>query len=75
MSESIDKRFCFDIIPEDKPGTLTFQALSEEDRRLWMDAMDGKEPVSLNFVPLYLFFLFECFKNMQEKSKQIMAVK
>lgn len=24
----------------------TFQALSEEDRKLWMDAMDGKEPVS-----------------------------
>ncbi len=24
---------------------LTLQALSEEDRRLWLDAMDGKEPV------------------------------
>ena len=24
----------------------TFQALSEEDRKLWLDAMDGKEPVS-----------------------------
>ena len=23
----------------------TFQALSEEDRSLWMDAMDGKEPM------------------------------
>jgi hypothetical protein len=23
----------------------TLQALSEEDRRLWLDAMDGKEPV------------------------------
>lgn len=22
------------------------QALSEEDRRLWMEAMDGREPVS-----------------------------
>ncbi|XP_042913310.1 rho GTPase-activating protein 26-like [Parasteatoda tepidariorum] len=44
MSDSIDKRFCFDIICEDKPGVLTFQALSEEDRHLWMDAMDGKEP-------------------------------
>ncbi|XP_055945434.1 rho GTPase-activating protein 26-like isoform X2 [Argiope bruennichi] len=44
MSDSIDKRFCFDIIVEDKPGILTFQALSEEDRRLWLDAMDGKEP-------------------------------
>ena len=59
MSDSIDKRFCFDIIPEDKPGTLTFQALSEEDRRLWMDAMDGKEPVCLKFDTLYFCFLFE----------------
>lgn len=24
------------------------QALSEEDRRLWMEAMDGREPVSAN---------------------------
>ena len=24
----------------------TLQALSEEDRRLWLDAMDGKEPVT-----------------------------
>lgn len=46
MSDSIDKRFCFDIIVEDKQSILTFQALSEEDRRLWLDAMDGKEPVS-----------------------------
>lgn len=27
--------------------TYTFQALSEEDRKLWMDAMDGKEPVNV----------------------------
>ena len=26
----------------------TLQALSEEDRRLWLDAMDGKEPVTAN---------------------------
>lgn len=45
MSESIDKRFCFDITPEDRPQVqYTLQALSEEDRRQWMDAMDGKEP-------------------------------
>lgn len=24
---------------------MTFQALSEEDRRQWLDAMDGREPV------------------------------
>ncbi|KAK0091990.1 hypothetical protein PV326_002407 [Microctonus aethiopoides] len=45
MSDTIEKRFCFDITAVDKPGiTYTFQALSEEDRKLWMDAMDGKEP-------------------------------
>ncbi|CAG2165864.1 unnamed protein product [Oppiella nova] len=49
MSDSIDKRFCFDIIPVEKPNCLyTFQALSEEDRKLWLDAMDGKEPIQLN---------------------------
>lgn len=46
VTESIDKRFCFDLIPEDRPGFVyTFQALSEEDRDLWLDAMDGKEPM------------------------------
>ena len=29
-----------------RPNTVyTFQALSEEDLELWLDAMDGKEPV------------------------------
>ncbi|CAG0892826.1 unnamed protein product [Darwinula stevensoni] len=45
QSDSIDKRFCFDITAEDKPGVVhTLQALSEDDRKLWLDAMDGKEP-------------------------------
>ncbi|XP_053975640.1 rho GTPase-activating protein Graf-like isoform X2 [Hylaeus anthracinus] len=44
-SDTIEKRFCFDITTVDKPNVIyTFQALSEEDRRLWLDAMDGKEP-------------------------------
>lgn len=50
MSDSIEKRFCFDITPVDKPATYTFQALSEEDRKLWLDAMDGKDPIQLNSV-------------------------
>ncbi|ESO83842.1 hypothetical protein LOTGIDRAFT_179683 [Lottia gigantea] len=45
-SESIEKRFCFDVMVKEKQVTMTFQALSEEDRRLWLDAMDGKEPVT-----------------------------
>ncbi|XP_054708182.1 rho GTPase-activating protein 26-like isoform X2 [Uloborus diversus] len=44
--DSIDKRFCFDVIAEDKPIPYTFQALSDEDRKLWLDAMDGKEPTA-----------------------------
>ncbi|KAK7503806.1 hypothetical protein BaRGS_00004929 [Batillaria attramentaria] len=43
-SETIDRRFCFDITVKDRQGVMTFQALSDEDRRLWLDAMDGKEP-------------------------------
>ncbi|KAE9421150.1 hypothetical protein Angca_008094 [Angiostrongylus cantonensis] len=44
-SDSIDKRFCFDIIADERPDVMTFQALSEEDRRQWIDAMDGKQTV------------------------------
>ncbi|XP_074649677.1 rho GTPase-activating protein 26-like [Tubulanus polymorphus] len=42
-SDSIDKRFCFDVTTSDRP-TFTLQSLSEEDRRLWLNAMDGQEP-------------------------------
>uniref|UniRef100_A0A8C9V9B4 Rho GTPase activating protein 26 n=1 Tax=Scleropages formosus TaxID=113540 RepID=A0A8C9V9B4_SCLFO len=44
-TESIEKRFCFDVEAVDRAGVITMQALSEEDRRLWMEAMDGREPV------------------------------
>jgi len=45
-AESIDKRFCFDIIPEDRPNTVyTLQAQTEEDRLLWLEALDGTEPM------------------------------
>ncbi|KAK3594466.1 hypothetical protein CHS0354_024907 [Potamilus streckersoni] len=44
-TDSIDRRFCFDATFEDKQSTMTFQALSEEDRKLWLEALDGKEPV------------------------------
>ncbi|XP_041456460.1 rho GTPase-activating protein 26-like isoform X5 [Lytechinus variegatus] len=48
MSESIEKRFCFDITIMEKPNVLTFQAITEEERSQWMRAMGGKEPVYLN---------------------------
>ncbi|XP_052795820.1 rho GTPase-activating protein 26-like [Mya arenaria] len=44
-TESIDRRFCMDLTVEEKSSVLTFQALSEDDRKLWMDVMDGKEPI------------------------------
>ncbi|XP_053318063.1 rho GTPase-activating protein 26 isoform X2 [Spea bombifrons] len=44
-TDSIEKRFCFDVEGVDRPSVITMQALSEEDRRLWMEAMDGREPV------------------------------
>lgn len=47
-ASDFEKRFCFDLTFEQKPGlTFTFQALSEEDRKAWLNAMDGKEPVSM----------------------------
>ncbi|MFH4975696.1 hypothetical protein AB6A40_002405 [Gnathostoma spinigerum] len=44
-SDSIDKRFCFDVLAMDRTEPITLQALSEEDRRQWLDAMDGREPI------------------------------
>uniref|UniRef100_A0AAY4BLN9 Oligophrenin 1 n=1 Tax=Denticeps clupeoides TaxID=299321 RepID=A0AAY4BLN9_9TELE len=43
-SESIDKRFCFDIEAYERHTPVTVQALSEASRKQWMEAMDGKEP-------------------------------
>ncbi|XP_041807870.1 rho GTPase-activating protein 42 isoform X2 [Chelmon rostratus] len=43
--DSIDKRFCFDIEVVERHSVITLQALSEANRRLWMEAMDGKEPI------------------------------
>ncbi|XP_069058485.1 rho GTPase-activating protein 42 isoform X2 [Pleurodeles waltl] len=44
-TDSIDKRFCFDIEVVERPGIITLQALSEANRKLWLEAMDGKEPI------------------------------
>ncbi|KAH8024803.1 hypothetical protein HPB51_001217 [Rhipicephalus microplus] len=48
MNDSIDKRFCFDLTASDRPGlTYTFQALSEDDCKQWLNAMDGREPTAV----------------------------
>ncbi|KAM7346400.1 GTPase regulator associated with FAK isoform 2-T3 [Cochliomyia hominivorax] len=47
-ASEFEKRFCFDLTFKEKPGIVyTFQALSEEDRRAWINAMDGTEPTYL----------------------------
>ncbi|XP_053473941.1 oligophrenin-1 isoform X1 [Ictalurus furcatus] len=43
-SDTIDKRFCFDIETQERP-LVTLQAMSECNRKQWMEAMDGKEPI------------------------------
>ncbi|NXB42785.1 RHG10 protein, partial [Leucopsar rothschildi] len=49
-ADTIDRRFCFDLEASDRPGVpVTMQAFSEEDRKLWMEALDGKEAVSIIF--------------------------
>lgn len=47
-ASEFEKRFCFDLTFKEKPGIVyTFQALSEEDRKAWINAMDGTEPTYL----------------------------
>ncbi|NXG92670.1 RHG10 protein, partial [Stercorarius parasiticus] len=56
-TDTIDRRFCFDLEASDRPGVpVTMQAFSEEDRKLWMEALDGKEAVSDIFLIPVLFF-------------------
>uniref|UniRef100_A0A8D2PYP4 Rho GTPase-activating protein 42 n=1 Tax=Varanus komodoensis TaxID=61221 RepID=A0A8D2PYP4_VARKO len=44
-TDSIEKRFCFDIEVVERHGIITLQAFSESNRKLWLEAMDGKEPI------------------------------
>uniref|UniRef100_A0AAQ4P2X8 Oligophrenin 1 n=1 Tax=Gasterosteus aculeatus aculeatus TaxID=481459 RepID=A0AAQ4P2X8_GASAC len=44
-TESTDRRFCFDVETNERNTPVTFQAILETDRKLWMEAMDGKEPI------------------------------
>uniref|UniRef100_A0A4W3HC68 Rho GTPase-activating protein 26 n=1 Tax=Callorhinchus milii TaxID=7868 RepID=A0A4W3HC68_CALMI len=48
-TDSIEKRFCFDVEGVDRTSVITMQAFSEEDRRLWIEAMDGREPLTCGF--------------------------
>uniref|UniRef100_A0A182QSY8 Rho GTPase-activating protein 26 n=1 Tax=Anopheles farauti TaxID=69004 RepID=A0A182QSY8_9DIPT len=49
-----EKRYCFDVVFNERTAiTYTFQALSEDDIKAWIDAMDGKEPASLTLSTKY----------------------
>lgn len=64
-SSDFEKRFCFDLTFEQRPGqTFTYQALSEEDRKAWLNAMDGKEPVSFLLLFVLLRKYFACIENI-----------
>ncbi|XP_063776649.1 rho GTPase-activating protein 10 isoform X2 [Pseudophryne corroboree] len=42
-TDTIDRRFCFDVEAVERPGLLTtMQAFSEEDWHLWMEVLGGK---------------------------------
>lgn len=88
-ADAIDKRFCFDIIPEDRwivdnfeekqqianlsrPHVVyTLQAQSEEDRLLWMEALDGTEPMYAMLPSLKSFSDLECIIIAQTTSLQV----
>uniref|UniRef100_A0A8C4L0G4 Rho GTPase activating protein 10 n=1 Tax=Equus asinus TaxID=9793 RepID=A0A8C4L0G4_EQUAS len=49
-TDSIDRRFCFDVEAADRPGvSLTMQAFSEEERKQWLEALGGKEALFHSF--------------------------
>jgi len=49
-TDSIDRRFCFDVEAADRPGAaLTMQAFSEDERKQWLEALGGKEALLHSF--------------------------
>uniref|UniRef100_A0A8C5EB62 Oligophrenin 1 n=1 Tax=Gouania willdenowi TaxID=441366 RepID=A0A8C5EB62_GOUWI len=65
-TDSIDKRFCFDVETIERNAPVTFQALSEGDRKLWMEAMDGKEPV-MELNEIGFKFVRKCINYIETK--------
>lgn len=51
----------------DRPGIITLQAFSESNRKLWLEAMDGKEPVRIFFN--FLFILQFSGSHIKERSQ------
>eukprot|EP00117_Sycon_ciliatum_P034826 scpid32508/ scgid26503/ Rho GTPase-activating protein 26; GTPase regulator associated with focal adhesion kinase; Oligophrenin-1-like protein; Rho-type GTPase-activating protein 26 len=61
-TESIEKRFCFDLTAGDKVYTL--QAVTNKDRTLWMEVLDGREPD---------YMMIDSMKRPGDKSSGILA--
>uniref|UniRef100_A0A671LAB8 Oligophrenin-1-like n=1 Tax=Sinocyclocheilus anshuiensis TaxID=1608454 RepID=A0A671LAB8_9TELE len=63
-TDSTDKRFCFDIETNESPVLL--QAISEVNRKQWMEAMDGKEPV-MDLNDIGFKFVRKCINFVETK--------
>ncbi|XP_074619725.1 rho GTPase-activating protein 26-like isoform X2 [Acropora palmata] len=78
MTDSIDRRFTFEITAEERTQPILLQAQDEEDRKSWLEAMDGKEPVYMdsNSIPklkdketkdLELTFITKCISAVEKR--------
>uniref|UniRef100_A0A6Q2X8D9 Rho GTPase activating protein 42b n=1 Tax=Esox lucius TaxID=8010 RepID=A0A6Q2X8D9_ESOLU len=75
-TDSIDKRFCFDIEVVERHGIITLQALSESNRRLWLEAMDGKEPkLTLDLWCVCVAFLNEAGFNFVKRCIELVEMR
>ncbi|NXX90015.1 RHG10 protein, partial [Centropus bengalensis] len=67
-TDTTDRRFCFDLEASDRPGVpVTMQAFSEEDRRLWMEALDGKEAVSAQLDKIGFTVIKKCISAVETR--------
>lgn len=78
MTDSIDRRFTFEITALERSQPILLQAQDEEDRKSWLEAMDGKEPlyVDSNSIPklkdketkdLELTFITKCISAVEKR--------
>ncbi|KAJ7371823.1 Rho GTPase-activating protein 42 [Desmophyllum pertusum] len=78
MTDSIDRRFTFEITALERSQPILLQAQNEEDRKSWLEAMDGKEPLYMdsNSLPkfkdqetsdLELTFITKCISAVEKR--------
>ncbi|XP_066920278.1 rho GTPase-activating protein 26-like isoform X3 [Clytia hemisphaerica] len=78
-TESSERRFLFDITGQDRSQPLTMQCLSEDDRKLWLEVMEGKEPIYMesnelkqndgvtNLDQTGLQFILKCMEGIERR--------